>query len=110
MVLKTDTSLKLKINAFEADNLVSLRRKLMQIEAKFSQFYFNQVFQQFQRRLDLKAERLSKHVPVIECADVVKANELLEVRAIFMDFGSLRKSSNLSKSPIHSSLFVVQEK
>jgi CRISP-associated protein Cas1 len=43
--LKTDTSVKLKINAVETDDLALLRRKLMQIEAKFSQFYFKQIFQ-----------------------------------------------------------------
>lgn len=42
--LKTDTSIKLKVNAIEINELVSLRRKLMQIEAKFSQFYFKQIF------------------------------------------------------------------
>jgi CRISPR-associated protein Cas1 len=43
--LKTDTSVKLRINTIDTDNLVSLRRKLMQIEAKFSQFYFKQILQ-----------------------------------------------------------------
>lgn len=43
--LKTDTSVKLKINAIETRELKTLRRKLMHIEGKFSQFYFNQIFQ-----------------------------------------------------------------
>jgi hypothetical protein len=38
--LKTDTSAKLRIDAIKAGDLASFRRKLMQIEAKFSQFYF----------------------------------------------------------------------
>jgi CRISPR-associated protein Cas1 len=43
--LKTDTSVKLRINALENDNLTSFRRRLMLIEAKFSQFYFKQILQ-----------------------------------------------------------------
>jgi CRISPR-associated protein Cas1 len=43
--LKTDTSVKLRIDAIETDDLASFRRKLMQIEAKFSQFYFKQILQ-----------------------------------------------------------------
>jgi CRISPR-associated protein Cas1 len=43
--LKTDTSVKLRINAVETEDLKTLRRKLMQIEAKFSQFYFKQILQ-----------------------------------------------------------------
>ena len=43
--LKTDTSVKLKINAIGTDNLVTVRRKLMQVESKFSQFYFKQTLQ-----------------------------------------------------------------
>ena len=43
--LKTDTSVKLKINALEIQNLRTFRRRLMQIEAKFSQFYFKQILQ-----------------------------------------------------------------
>jgi CRISPR-associated protein Cas1 len=43
--LKTDTSVKLRIDAVETDDLASFRRKLMQIEAKFSQFYFKQILQ-----------------------------------------------------------------
>jgi len=42
--LKTDTSVKLKVNAVETKDLKLLRRKLTQIEAKFSRFYFKQVF------------------------------------------------------------------
>jgi CRISPR-associated protein Cas1 len=43
--LKTDNSIKLRINALETEDLKTLRRKLMQIEAKFSQFYFKQILQ-----------------------------------------------------------------
>jgi CRISPR-associated protein Cas1 len=49
--LKTDTSVKLKIEAVETDNLASLRRKLMQIEAKFSHFYFKQILQLLPERI-----------------------------------------------------------
>jgi CRISPR-associated protein Cas1 len=45
--LRSDTSVKLKVNAIKTDNLSSLRKKLLQIEGKFSQFYFNQIFQLF---------------------------------------------------------------
>ena len=45
--LKTDTSVKLKINAIDTDDLALLRRRLTQIEAKFSQFYFKQIFTLF---------------------------------------------------------------
>jgi CRISPR-associated protein Cas1 len=43
--LKTDTSVKLRIDAIETEDLKTFRRKLMQIEAKFSQFYFKQILQ-----------------------------------------------------------------
>jgi CRISPR-associated protein Cas1 len=43
--LKTDTAVRLRINAIETENLKTLRRKLMQIEAKFSQLYFKQILQ-----------------------------------------------------------------
>jgi CRISPR-associated endonuclease Cas1 len=43
--LKTDTSVKLRIDALETQNMAMFRRKLMQIEAKFSQFYFKQILQ-----------------------------------------------------------------
>lgn len=42
--LKTDTSVKLKVDAVDTQDLALLRRKLTQIEAKFSQFYFKQIF------------------------------------------------------------------
>ena len=42
--LKTDTSIMLKIDAVDTDDLALLRRRLTQIEAKFSRFYFKQVF------------------------------------------------------------------
>ncbi len=41
--LKTDTSVKLKVDAIETDTLASFRRKLIQIEATFSRFYFRQL-------------------------------------------------------------------
>jgi CRISPR-associated protein Cas1 len=43
--LKTDTSVKLKINALEIQDLRTFRMKLMQIEARFSRFYFKQILQ-----------------------------------------------------------------
>ena len=43
--LKTDTSVKLRIDAIDNNDLASFRRKLTQIEAKFSQFYFKQILQ-----------------------------------------------------------------
>ena len=49
--LKTDTSVNLKLGAVETDDLTLLRRKLMQIEAKFSQFYFKQIFQLIPERI-----------------------------------------------------------
>jgi CRISP-associated protein Cas1 len=49
--LKTDTSVKLRIDAIKAGDLASFRRKLMQIEAKFSQFYFKQIFQLIPERI-----------------------------------------------------------
>lgn len=49
--LKTDTSVKLRIDAIETEDLKTLRRKLMQIEAKFSQFYFKQILQLIPERI-----------------------------------------------------------
>jgi CRISPR-associated protein Cas1 len=43
--LKTDTSIKLRIDALKTNDLALLRRRLTQIEAKFSQFYFKQILQ-----------------------------------------------------------------
>ena len=43
--MKTDTSVKLKLDAVETGDLALLRRQLTQTEAKFSQFYFKQIFQ-----------------------------------------------------------------
>lgn len=43
--LKTDASVKLKIDVIDTDDLKLLRRKLLHIEGKFSQFYFKQIFQ-----------------------------------------------------------------
>jgi CRISPR-associated protein Cas1 len=43
--LKTDSSVKLKVNAVDTDDLALLRRRLTQIEAKFSRFYFKQIFE-----------------------------------------------------------------
>jgi CRISPR/Cas system-associated endonuclease Cas1 len=41
--LKTYTSVNLRISASENNDLALFRRKLMQIEAKYSQFYFNNI-------------------------------------------------------------------
>jgi CRISPR-associated protein Cas1 len=49
--LKTDTSVKLKIDAIKTEDLKTLRRKLMQVEAKFSQFYFKQILQLIPERI-----------------------------------------------------------
>jgi CRISPR-associated protein Cas1 len=49
--LKTDTSVKLRIDAIETEDLKTLRRKLMQIEAKFSEFYFKQILQLIPERI-----------------------------------------------------------
>jgi hypothetical protein len=49
--LKIDTSIKLKIDAIQTESLALLRRKLMQVEAKFSQFYFKQIFQLIPERI-----------------------------------------------------------
>ena len=49
--LKSDTSVKLKVNAVETDDLALLRRRLTQIEAKFSQFYFKQILQLIPERI-----------------------------------------------------------
>jgi CRISPR-associated protein Cas1 len=43
--LKTDTSVRLKLNALKTDDLNLLRKQLLHIEGKFNQFYFNQIFQ-----------------------------------------------------------------
>ncbi len=58
--VKTDTSVKLKIDALEIDNLISLRRKLMQIEAKFSEFYFKQIFQLIPERIRPESRKTFK--------------------------------------------------
>lgn len=49
--LKTDTSIRLKIDALKTDDLKSLRKQLLHIEGKFSQFYFNQIFQLIPEKL-----------------------------------------------------------
>ena len=49
--LKTDTSIKLRLNALKTDDLKSLRKQLLHIEGKFSQFYFNQIFQLIPEKL-----------------------------------------------------------
>lgn len=49
--LKTDTSVRLRINAFKTDDLNLLRRNLLHIEGKFSEFYFNQIFQLIPEKL-----------------------------------------------------------
>lgn len=58
--LKTDTSVKLKVDAVETDDLALLRRKLMQIEAKFSQFYFKQIFQLIPEKIRPEGRRTFK--------------------------------------------------
>jgi CRISPR-associated protein Cas1 len=49
--LKTDTSVKLRIDAIETEDLKKFRRRLMQIEAKFSEFYFKQVLRLIPERI-----------------------------------------------------------
>jgi len=49
--LRSDTSIKLKVNAIETNDLNLLRRKLLHIEGKFSQFYFSQIFQLFPEKI-----------------------------------------------------------
>jgi CRISPR-associated protein Cas1 len=58
--LKTDTSIRLRIDAIETDDLASFRRKLMQIEAKFSQFYFKQIFQLIPERIGPEGRKTFK--------------------------------------------------
>jgi CRISPR-associated protein Cas1 len=55
--LKTDTSVKLRINALEMEDLKKFRRKLMQIEAKFSQFYFKQILQLIPEKIRPESRR-----------------------------------------------------
>lgn len=43
--LRNDSSFGLRVDALKADNLVSFRRKVMMVEAKFSEFYFKQIFE-----------------------------------------------------------------
>ena len=50
-MLKTDTSAKLRTDAIEAGDLALFRRKLMQVEAKFSQYYFKQILQLIPERI-----------------------------------------------------------
>lgn len=49
--LKTDTSVRLKLDAVDTEDLAVLRRRLTQIEAKFSQFYFKQILQLIPERI-----------------------------------------------------------
>jgi len=58
--LRTDTSVKLKIGAIETDSLTLLRRKLTQIEAKFSHFYFKQILQLIPERIRPKSRKTFK--------------------------------------------------
>jgi len=58
--LKTDTSVRLKVNAVEANSSALFIRKLMQIEAKFSQFYFRQIFQLIQEKIRPESRRTFK--------------------------------------------------
>ena len=55
--LRTDSSVKLKIDAVDTNDIKSLRRKLMHIEGKFSQFYFKQVFQLIPEKIRPKRRR-----------------------------------------------------
>jgi CRISPR-associated protein Cas1 len=58
--LRTDTSVKLKIDALDTDDLALLRRKLTQIEAKFSQFYFKQILQLFPEKIRPESRKTFK--------------------------------------------------
>jgi CRISPR-associated protein Cas1 len=58
--LKTDTSVKLKVSAVETDDLALLRRRLMQIEARFSQFYFKQIFELIPEKIRPERRRTFK--------------------------------------------------
>jgi CRISPR-associated protein Cas1 len=58
--LKTDTSVKLKLDAIETDNLALYRRRLTQIEAKFSEFYFKQIFALIPEKIRPKSRRTFK--------------------------------------------------
>jgi CRISPR-associated protein Cas1 len=58
--LKTDTSIKLRIDALDNSDLPSFRRKLMQIEAKFSEFYFKQILQLFPETVAVDRRRTYK--------------------------------------------------
>jgi CRISPR-associated protein Cas1 len=49
--LRSDTSMKLKINALESDNLDLFRKRLLNVEGKFSQFYFKQILQLFPEKI-----------------------------------------------------------
>ena len=49
--LRSDTSIKLKVNSLKEDNLGSLRKRLLHIEGVFSQFYFKQILQLFPEKI-----------------------------------------------------------
>ena len=49
--LRSDTSIKLKINSIETKSLDVLRKQLLNIEGRFSQFYFKQILQLFPEKI-----------------------------------------------------------
>jgi CRISPR-associated protein Cas1 len=49
--LRSDTSIKLKVNALETDDLTVLRKQLLHIEGEFGEFYFNQILQLFPEKI-----------------------------------------------------------
>ena len=58
--LKTDTSVKQRINALENADLASFRRRLMQIEARFNQFYFKQILQLIPEQISPESRKTFK--------------------------------------------------
>ena len=49
--LRSDTSIRLLVSSLKENNLSLLRKRLLHIEGKFSQFYFNQILQLFPEKL-----------------------------------------------------------
>lgn len=49
--LRTNRTATQEVNALQIDNLAQLRRRLMHIEGKYSNFYFRQIFQLFLEEL-----------------------------------------------------------
>jgi CRISPR-associated protein Cas1 len=58
--LRTDTSFKLRVDAMESSDLSSLRRKIMMLEAKFSEFYFKQILQLIPEKIRPKSRKTFK--------------------------------------------------